>query len=246
MSIASESHEFRRISGEMTDPELRQRLAGGQLKIGRLLIAQQYIVNPLLLAGHKFDIRAYMFVATLEPEPVVFFHDGYLRINIEKYDVSDLSNKWSHISNIGLQKAHPEYEQKKLDTKWSLKTWTKFLLENKMIDDETYYERTLKPQIAGIAQAAFKCAEHEFRKNTKGLGSFALFGIDILIDENWKPWLLEYTKTPAGHSTLEADDTLFADMMHEALAIILEVDELKQQSKPLSDLKTVVEFVRVV
>jgi hypothetical protein len=232
------------LSTKYSADELRSRLLNGKQKIGRLLIAQRYIVNPLLLDGHKFDIRAYMFVASLEP-PLIFFHDGYLRINIEKYDTSDLSNKWSHISNIGLQKAHPDYEAKKMETKWSLKTWNKFMLERQMIDDPSFYETKLKPQIASITEVAFRSVEKEFLKN-RTMGSFALFGIDILIDENWKPWLLEYTKSPAGHSTLEADDTLFADMMDEALAIVMEVDELKQKNQPITELKSVVDFVRVV
>jgi hypothetical protein len=87
----------------MTSPDERDRIAKGESKLRRPLIAQQYIYNPLLLDGHKFDIRAYMFVASLDP-PIVFFHEGYLRINIEKYDTTDLNNKWAHISNIGLQK----------------------------------------------------------------------------------------------------------------------------------------------
>jgi hypothetical protein len=92
---------IRRVS--YTTAAERERMVKGEQKLKKPTIAQKYIHNPLLLDGHKFDIRAYMFVASLDP-PIVFFHKGYLRINIEKYDTTDLSNKWSHISNIGLQK----------------------------------------------------------------------------------------------------------------------------------------------
>lgn len=56
-------------------------------------------------------------------------------------------------------------------------------------------------------------------------GCFALLGVDFMIDSEFNAHLIEYTKTPAGHSTLEKDDTLFADLMDETIDIVLEVNE---------------------
>jgi len=67
-------------------------------------LAQKYIHNPLLLDGKKFDFRVYLLVAKATPKIHLFFHEGYLRVNIEPYDLSDINNTWSHVSNIGLQK----------------------------------------------------------------------------------------------------------------------------------------------
>jgi len=86
-----------------------ERFRKGDLRLARPLIAQRYVSNIFLLNGHKFDIRAYMFIASVDPL-VVFFHNGYLRVNIEPYDTSNLQNKWSHISNIGLQKYEARLE----------------------------------------------------------------------------------------------------------------------------------------
>ena len=67
-------------------------------------LAQKYIYNPLLLEGRKFDFRVYLLIAKATPKIYLFFHEGYLRVNIEAYDLSDINNTWSHVSNIGLQK----------------------------------------------------------------------------------------------------------------------------------------------
>lgn len=215
-------------------------------ELSRKLIAQKYIENPLLLNGYKFDIRSYLFIASLDP-PIAFFHDGYLRINIEKYDLNNIDNVWSHISNIGLQKSNPKYEENKHNSKWSLKTWINFMLKEKIINDKNFYHSTLKPELCTIASKTFKSVSKEL-KESKDQISFALLGMDFLIDENFKPWLLEVTKSPAGHSSLEADDTLFADMMGELLNIILEIEGLRKIGADLNEVEfeSVKNFVRVL
>lgn len=190
------------------------------------LIAQRYIASPLLLNGHKFDIRAYMYIADVGP-PLVFYHDGYLRVNIEPYDTDNLDNKWSHISNIGLQKAHPEYEAKKVETKWSFKTWQAHMLDKGLTTDPEWVKNVIKPQLSAIMEVAYRSVLPKFREHANA-GSFALLGVDFLIDSNHRAWLLEYTKTPAGHSTLEPDDTLFSDMMDELIAMQLELHHSKR------------------
>lgn len=47
-------------------------------------IIQKYIENPLLLNKKKFDIRCFVLLAKISPM-VVFYQDGYLRVNIDDY-----------------------------------------------------------------------------------------------------------------------------------------------------------------
>lgn len=48
-------------------------------------IAQQYVGNTATFKGHKFDLRIYMLVASVNPLRV-YYHDGFLRVSLEKYD----------------------------------------------------------------------------------------------------------------------------------------------------------------
>lgn len=47
-------------------------------------IVQKYVEKPLLINGKKFDIRCYMLIACCKPF-LVLFHQGYLRLSIQKY-----------------------------------------------------------------------------------------------------------------------------------------------------------------
>ena len=57
----------------------------------------RYIVNPLLLAGKKFDVRCYMLIASTAPYLVLFRH-GFVRVSCNNYDQDDLSLT-THLTN---------------------------------------------------------------------------------------------------------------------------------------------------
>ena len=57
----------------------------------------RYIPNPLLLEGRKFDIRAYMLIASTVPYLVLFQH-GYIRLSCLKYNGND-TNLTTHLTN---------------------------------------------------------------------------------------------------------------------------------------------------
>lgn len=57
----------------------------------------RYILNPLLLDGRKFDVRAYMLVASTVPF-LILYHKGYVRLSCMKYDPND-SNLTTHLTN---------------------------------------------------------------------------------------------------------------------------------------------------
>lgn len=55
------------------------------------IIVSEYIDNPLLLDGYKFDLRIYVALMSINPLRIYIYEDGLVRLATVKYS-SALSN----------------------------------------------------------------------------------------------------------------------------------------------------------
>lgn len=60
---------------------------------------------------------------------------------------------------------------------------------------------------------------------------FELYGYDILIDDNLKPWLIEINASPALTTTTEADRILKMNLINEVYQIVVPPDWTDENSK---------------
>lgn len=88
------------------------------------VVVQEYISRPLLIAGFKFDLRLYVCIPSVSPLTIYIYREGLTRFATEKYNVEDLGNCFSHLTNASLNKTGPGYEEDKEKVgkgcKWSL------------------------------------------------------------------------------------------------------------------------------
>ena len=47
-------------------------------------VVQEYLSNPYLIKGHKFDLRVYVYVASYNPLRVYVYRDGLTRFASKK------------------------------------------------------------------------------------------------------------------------------------------------------------------
>ena len=55
------------------------------------MIASQYVDNPHLIDGYKYDLRIYVCLASINPLRVYIYEDGLARFATQKYQ-SSLNN----------------------------------------------------------------------------------------------------------------------------------------------------------
>ena len=76
------------------------------------LVVQNYITNPCLVDGYKFDLRVYVLITSVEPLRVFVYDDGLARFATEKYvhpNESNLSQVCMHLTNYAINKHSEQY-----------------------------------------------------------------------------------------------------------------------------------------
>lgn len=75
------------------------------------LLASEYIKNPHLIKGHKYDLRVYVLVTCADPLRIFVFKEGLVRFASNPYELSKKSvkNNFSHLTNFSINKDNEDY-----------------------------------------------------------------------------------------------------------------------------------------
>jgi tubulin polyglutamylase TTLL5 len=68
-------------------------------------VIQRYISNPLLINGHKFDLRIYVMVTSFDPLRIYVYKEGLARFATEEYvQKGAKGNMFVHLTNYSINK----------------------------------------------------------------------------------------------------------------------------------------------
>ncbi|KAJ3216280.1 putative tubulin polyglutamylase ttll9 [Dinochytrium kinnereticum] len=177
-------------------------------------IVQRYIDNPYLIGGKKFDIRTYVLVTSYYPLVVYIHRNGFCRFSNHQFtmNVKDISNLYIHATNVAIQKHSPNYDGEK-GCKWLLRNLKTFLVSKHgtgpVNDLFTEMEALIVRSLMSVQKVMI---------NDKHC--FELYGYDILIDDNLKPWLLEVNASPSLTAETQFDYELKHAMLNDAFDVI--------------------------
>ena len=180
-------------------------------------ILQQYIPNPLLLKGHKFDMRAYVLIASVEPFRA-YFCMGYCRLSVAPYDLDGASDLFMHCTNASLQKQHPDYKafNETVGSIWSMADMEKDLKASQKVGPQ--FLSQLEANMRSILQTVLQAA---CPKLAKTAGCFDLLGADFFLDDQLNVHLLEINTNPAlwtNHAVLKE---VIPPVVEETLDVVL-------------------------
>jgi len=74
-------------------------------------VISKYIPNPLLINGHKFDLRIYVLVTSWDPLRVYVYKEGLTRFATEEYTTaSNKKSRFIHLTNYSLNKKNTNWK----------------------------------------------------------------------------------------------------------------------------------------
>ena len=193
-------------------------------------VVQKYIPNPLLISGYKFDLRLYVLVTSFHPFTVYIYHEGLVRFGTEKFDLSSTDNVFSHLTNTSINKLGPSYSAEKdrvgVGCKWSLKQLRAYFHQHS-IDDRLLWQRITSLVVLTLLMQAPEVP------NDRSNHCFELFGFDVLVDDNLKPWLLEVNFSPALGNDCPLDIAVKKPMLRDMIQALgfTEADVLQTPKK---------------
>jgi hypothetical protein len=165
---------------------------------GEPMVIQRYVADPLLLDGYKFDLRLYVCVTSTHPLEAFLYREGFGRFATEPFSLSlsQLRNLFVHLTNSSIQKEQPDAQRaaavpgvdaEEGGTKVALSQLKRRLAAAGM-DVDVLWARIVDVILRSLY------AVHEAIPASPN--SFELFGYDVLIDAQLKPWLIEVNSSP--------------------------------------------------
>jgi len=192
------------------------------------IIVQSYISNPYLINGYKFDFRIYVLVTSVDPLRIYLYKNGLVRFATEKFSTSkeNLENMFIHLTNFTFNKkgnSVQDYPPGCQVNKWSVYELWDYLKEKDHIDPTPFWEGTKDVVIKTLL-----CGHENIDRMVKAsVGSFYnnynLLGLDIFIDTDLKPYLLEVNTIPSlfiNQISKEIDLRLKAPLIAETMNIV--------------------------
>ncbi|OHT04822.1 Tubulin-tyrosine ligase family protein [Tritrichomonas foetus] len=202
-------------------------------------IIEEYISPPYLITGRKFDVRFYALVTSINPLIIYYHHHGLVLFATHQYNdkIENIKDLKIHLTNYEVNKDSETYiksddlTEKVENSKWSLPfLWNYF--ESIGIDS-----KKLKKEMEDASTAAIIAGMCSLRNlhnsNIKfhRKSSFELLGIDILLDQNLKPYILEINISPSMQASSELDRMMKGELLHDTLQYSANASSLLTESK---------------
>ncbi|CAL8102422.1 unnamed protein product [Calicophoron daubneyi] len=178
-------------------------------------VVQKYITNPLLVEGYKFDLRLYAVVPSYGPFIIYICSDGLVRFATEPFDLNNLKNLYSHLTNASINVSGPGYLVNKpgigRGCKWNIRQLRQWFQKNALND------RVMWTQIQALIILTLLSQANSI---SKVANAYELFGFDILIDQQMRPWLIEVNANPALSTDCMVDEMVKKPLVNSVLEML--------------------------
>ncbi|KAM4013858.1 tubulin polyglutamylase TTLL5 isoform 2-T2 [Anomaloglossus baeobatrachus] len=210
-----------------------------QVNVEENLLVSRYVSNPLLIDGFKFDVRLYVLITSYDPLVIYLYEEGLTRFATVRYDraAKNIKNQFMHLTNYSVNKRSADYvscddpEVEDYGNKWSMSAMLRYLKQEGK-DTAALMSQVedliIKTVISGELPIATACRSFQVHRGN----CFELYGFDVLIDGNLRPWLLEVNLSPSLACDAPLDMKVKASMVSDMLTLIgLECQDPQQGTR---------------
>jgi tubulin polyglutamylase TTLL9 len=180
-----------------------------------LYVVQKYVEGPLVIGGKKFDIRMYVLVTGYTPLTVYMHRGGFCRFSMSRYShkKNDMNDLGAHLTNIAVQKHSGKAAYKRTGAKWDVQRLKTYLTSTAGIDVTNRLFIGIESIVIDSLLAVQKVMINDKH-------CFELYGYDILIDVDYRPWLLEVNASPSLTANTVDDYMMKFGMLDDTLSIL--------------------------
>ncbi|MCL7940260.1 hypothetical protein M8009_08090 [Halomonas sp. ATCH28] len=186
-------------------------------------LVQEYLANPHTIRGHKYVLRLYVLISSLEPLRVYLYRQGFAKLASEPWDPEDADNPYSQLTNpdINALNSRAEVPVEFIDLD-RYRQW----LRDQGHDDATLFARIedLVALTAISAVDAMRLRTAEAGADPRGC--YELLGLDCLVDDTLKPWILECNLSPslgicaAPESGGRVEEAVKGGLVHDMVSLV--------------------------
>ena len=168
-------------------------------------VVQRYVDRPYLIDGRKGHLRIYILITQAEPLRAYIYREGIVRFAPEPYDPSPerLGDISMHVTNPALHANHPGLtisDDPAKDDEGMIWSLTGFL---RRLDRDGGNGQAVFAEIRDLAVGLLNILRDDgvFDRWSRSAPARAyppkVFGMDVLVDAEGHPWLLEIQASPA-------------------------------------------------
>mmetsp|Transcript_107662 Transcript_107662/g.240175 ORF Transcript_107662/g.240175 Transcript_107662/m.240175 type:complete len:517 (-) Transcript_107662:11-1561(-) len=178
---------------------------------GPRYVFQQYLGTPLTLDGYKFDLRLYVILTSLDPLEATLCHEGLARFCTTPYSppsATNISVKTGHLTNYALNSKQENFAR--IQAGASAEAASKRLLSAtlKQVENSSggkfsevrFWEQMdeiVAMLMVALVPALVVASSRYYTVGQAAPRSYHVLGLDVLLDEDYWPWLLEVNSAPA-------------------------------------------------
>ena len=198
----------------------------GDVPIDESCVISRYISNPLLINSLKFDMRLYILVTCYEPLRIYLYEDGLARFACEPYSLSSGKySKFMHLTNYSVNKKYEGFLQNEdsrrddMGHKWSVSAVMRHL-ESMGADTTLIWSKIYDLIVKTVLSIEQTVVENVHKFGLNRGNCFDLFGFDVLLDSNLKPWLLEVNLSPSLGTDSPLDLFIKSNLIADTLNLV--------------------------